>query len=241
MTFRIAIATVALTILSACSNNVTGQKGGRTDLKTTIDSVSYAIGHDYGSNLRSELIRSSMDSMSHAAMAAGFHDALDSVAGVDKEKLTATLNAFLIKKQQEVMAAEQKKGEANIKAGEAYLTENGKRPGVITTETGLQYEVLQEGTGPKPTIEDVVKVHYSGKTIDGNEFDSSYKRGAPTEYPVKDWIKGFTEVLQIMHVGSRYKVFVPSNLAYGAQSPTPAIPAYSTLVFEMELVEIVKK
>lgn len=241
MTFRITIATVALTILSACSNDVTGQKGGKTDLKTTIDSVSYAIGSNYGENLRAELLRSSMDSMNHVAMAKGFQDALDSAMGVDKEKLTATLNAFLIQKQQEVMAAEQKKGEENIKAGEAFLAENGRRPGVITTESGLQYEVLQGGTGPKPTIDDVVKVHYSGKTLDGNEFDSSYKRGAPTEYPVKEWIKGFTEVLQIMNVGSRYKVYIPSNLAYGAQSPTPAIPPYSTLTFEMELVEIVKK
>lgn len=241
MTFRIATATMALTILSACSNDVTGQKGGPTDLKTTVDSVSYAIGHDYGMNLRAQLLGSSMDSMSHEAMARGFQDALDSASGVDREKLTATLNAFLIKKQQEVMAAEQKKGEANIKAGEAFLTENGKRAGVITTESGMQYEVLQEGTGPQPTLEDVVKVHYTGKTIDGKEFESSYKAGAPAELPMKQWIKGFTEVLQIMHVGSRYKVYIPSNLAYGAQSPTPAIPPYSTLVFEMELVEIVKK
>lgn len=241
MTFRILTATVAITILSACSNDVTGQKGGKTPLKTSLDSISYGIGTQVGQNLKDNFRRSGMDSLNSVALAAGMRDALDSTMLFDSEKVNTMVQAYMIEMQKKVMAAEQLKGEANIKAGEAFLMENGKKPGVITTATGLQYEVLQEGPGPKPTPADNVKAHYRGTTLDGVEFDSSYKRGGPTELPMQQWIPGFLEVFQLMGVGSRYKVWVPSNLAYGAQSPTPEIPPYSTLVFELELVEIVKK
>ncbi|MEO8069531.1 MAG: FKBP-type peptidyl-prolyl cis-trans isomerase N-terminal domain-containing protein [Flavobacteriales bacterium] len=241
MTFRILAATLAATILSACSNDVTGQKGGKTPLKTPLDSVSYGIGTQVGENLKANFVRSGMDSLNNAALAAGLRDALDSTMIMSSEKVNTMVQAYMIEMQKKVMAAEQVKGEANIKAGEAFLAENGKRPGVITTSTGLQYEILQQGEGPKPLLTDEIKAHYKGTTIDGVEFESSYKRGQPTQLPVQQWIPGFMEIFQIMPVGSRYKVYVPSNLAYGAQSPGPEIPPYSTLLFELELVEIVKK
>ena len=244
MTFRIIIATVALTILSACSNDVTGQKGGKIDLETNLDSVSYGIGTQVGENLKGNFRQSGMDSLNNAALAAGLRDALDSTMRFNSEKVNTLVQAYMIAMQQKVMAMEQAKGEANIRAGEAFLSENGKKPGVITTQTGLQYEVLQQGTGPKPTLTDSVSVHYKGTLVDGTEFQSSYTYGQPVGFAVSGVngvIAGWTEVLQLMPVGSRYKVYIPSNLAWGAQSPDPKIPAYSTVIFEMELVKVMGK
>ena len=138
MTFRIIIATVALTILSACSNDVTGQKGGKIDLKTNLDSVSYGIGTQVGENLKGNFRQSGMDSLNNAALAAGLRDALDSTMRFNSEKVNTLVQAYMIAMQQKVMAMEQAKGEANIRAGEAFLSENGKKTGVITTQTGLQ-------------------------------------------------------------------------------------------------------
>lgn len=129
---------------------------------------------------------------------------------------------------------------ANKEAGEKFLTENKAKEGVKTTESGLQYEVVKEGTGAKPTASDVVKVHYSGKLIDGTEFDSSYERNEPATFGVGQVIPGWIEGLQLMTVGSKYKLYIPYNLGYGAQG-TSNIPPFSTLVFEVELLEIVKK
>lgn len=241
MTFRIISATVFLTILSACSNDVTGQKGGKTDLKTNLDSVSYGIGTQVGENLKDNFRKSGMDSLNNTALAAGLRDALDSTMRFNTEQVNKMVQAYMIAMQQKVMELEQKKGEANIMAGEAFLMENGKKPGMQTTATGVQYEVLQQGTGPKPTMQDTVKAHYRGTTIDGKEFQSSYKNGEPTLFALTGVIPGWTEILQLMPVGSRYKVYIPSNLAWGAQSPDPGIPPYSTVIFEMELVEIVGK
>ncbi len=129
---------------------------------------------------------------------------------------------------------------ANKEAGEKFLTENKAKEGIKTTESGLQYEVVKEGTGAKPTASDVVKVHYSGKLIDGTEFDSSYERNEPATFGVGQVIQGWIEGLQLMTVGSKYKLYIPYNLGYGAQG-TSNIPPFSTLVFEVELLEIVKK
>jgi FKBP-type peptidyl-prolyl cis-trans isomerase len=135
--------------------------------------------------------------------------------------------------QQEELAAK------NIEGGQAFLAENSKKDGVKQTESGLQYKVLTEGTGPKPKASDTVKVHYKGTLIFGTEFDSSYKRGEPAQFPLTGVIKGWTEGLQLMPVGSKYEFYIPADLAYGA-SPRPNIPANSTLIFEVELLEIVK-
>ncbi len=127
-----------------------------------------------------------------------------------------------------------------IAENEAFLTKNKTRPGVTTTPSGLQYEVVTMGTGPKPSLESTVKVNYTGKLIDGTEFDSSVKRNAPAQFPVSGVIPGWTEALQLMPVGSKFILYIPANLAYGERGAGEIIKPYSTLIFEVELLEIVK-
>jgi FKBP-type peptidyl-prolyl cis-trans isomerase FklB len=131
-----------------------------------------------------------------------------------------------------------KLNEESAKAGKTFLAENGKREGVVTTDSGLQYEVLTKADGAQPKATDVVTVHYEGKLTDGSVFDSSIQRGSPIDLPVNGVIPGWVEGLQLMHVGEKYKLYIPSELAYGEQSPTPAIPANAVLVFELELLSI---
>ncbi|MFM8437975.1 MAG: FKBP-type peptidyl-prolyl cis-trans isomerase, partial [Candidatus Kapaibacterium sp.] len=128
--------------------------------------------------------------------------------------------------------------EENKAKGAAFLAENAKKAGVTTTASGLQYRVITQGTGAKPLATDKVKVHYKGTLIDGSEFDSSYKRGEPIEFPLNGVIKGWTEGVQLMSVGSKYEFFIPSELAYGDREVGGVIPAGSTLVFEVELLGI---
>jgi len=125
-------------------------------------------------------------------------------------------------------------------AGEAFLAANAKQPGVLTTASGLQYKVLKSGTGASPKATDTVKVDYEGRLIDGTIFDSSIQRGQPATFPVNGVIPGWVEALQLMKVGDKWQLFVPAGLAYGAQSPGPTIPPNSTLIFQVELLDIVK-
>ena len=224
----------ALFLLTACTGQVAGQKGHQVDLKTTRDSVSYGIGTDIGHNMR----MSGLDSLNLEAVAMGMRDGIDSTEKMTSEKVRSVVQAYMLEAQKKVMAKQQAAGEVNLRKGEAWLTENGKRQGVTTTASGLQYEVVSNGNGPKPTMEDVVSVNYRGTLIDGKEFDSSFKRGQPAQLPVNRWIPGFQEVLQLMPVGSKWKVYIPSNLAYGAQGAGEDIPPYSVLVFDLELVQI---
>jgi FKBP-type peptidyl-prolyl cis-trans isomerase len=133
-----------------------------------------------------------------------------------------------------------KANEANVKMSEDYLVNNKKRKGVTTTTSGLQYEIMKaaDNPGPKPVATDKVKVHYVGTTVDGQEFDSSVRRGQPAEFPLGGVIKGWTEGLQYMNVGDKYKFVIPQNLAYGERSPSAKIKPFSTLIFEVELLEI---
>ncbi|HEY4967506.1 MAG TPA: FKBP-type peptidyl-prolyl cis-trans isomerase [Puia sp.] len=136
--------------------------------------------------------------------------------------------------------AKAEKAAAAKKQGEAFLAENKTKPGVVTTASGLQYLILKEGTGPKPAVTDKVKCDYEGKLIDGTIFDSSIKSGKPLEFAVNGVIKGWTEALQLMNTGSKWRLFIPSELAYGDQQMGPDIKPGSTLIFEVELIEIVK-
>jgi FKBP-type peptidyl-prolyl cis-trans isomerase len=128
----------------------------------------------------------------------------------------------------------------NRQAGEDFLAENGKKAGIITTASGLQYEVVAEGPGPKPAAEDTVRVHYEGKLIDGTVFDSSYLRGEPIEFPLGGVIPGWTEGLQLMNEGSTYNLFIPQDLGYGDRGAGEAIPPFSALIFKVELISIIK-
>jgi FKBP-type peptidyl-prolyl cis-trans isomerase len=137
----------------------------------------------------------------------------------------------------EVMA---KRAEENKARELAFLEENGKKPGVTITDSGLQYEVITEGTGSKPTAEDIVRVNYEGTLMDGTVFDSTYTRGEPAEFPLYGVIPGWTEGIQLMSEGSSYRFYIPSALAYGEQGAGSVIPPYSTLIFKVELLSIIK-
>lgn len=234
MIVRSLSAVVSITLLTACTQ---GQKGRNTEIKTSMDSVSYAIGADIGGNLK----RGKVDSLNVDLLAAGLADGLDSTLRLDEETLQGVMQAFMMKMQTRMKAEEAAKGEKSRLAGEEFLAENGKRTGVVTTPSGLQYEVITMGTGPKPQPTESVKVHYTGKLIDGTVFDSSVERGEPAVFGVTQVIPGWVEALQMMPVGSKWKVFIPSELAYGASgAPGGRIEPHSVLVFDMELLGIEK-
>ena len=193
-----------------------------------IDSVSYSLGVNIGENIKSQFPDIDLKN---------FELAIKDVLDAKKEpKITAAndqkvIQAFF-KKQQA------KASESNIEEGEKFLEDNKKRNNVITLESGLQYEILKSGEGPKPSLEDQVTTHYHGTLIDGTVFDSSVERGQPATFPVGGVIKGWTEALQLMSVGSKWKLFVPYNLAYGERGAGPQIGPYTTLIFEVELIKI---
>lgn len=234
MTVRIVSAALATTLLSACSQ---GQKEP-VALMTQIDSVSYAIGTDIGANFK----RSKLENVNIDALSMGLRDGIDSAALMDPEMARTVIQTYMMKLQEGKMAEEQAQGEANRVAGEQYLAENAKKAGVTTTPSGLQYEVITMGKGAKPLSTDQVKVHYTGKLIDGTTFQSSLETGEPVVYPVTGFVPGWVEALQLMPVGSKWKLTIPSDLAYGpAGGGGGLIPPNSTLVFELELLDIVKQ
>ncbi|WP_163322056.1 FKBP-type peptidyl-prolyl cis-trans isomerase [Draconibacterium mangrovi] len=215
------------------------QQGGpaAVKLETSADSVSYAIGVLVGANNKQQLETApGSEEMNLEAMAAAFRLAS---LGEEVEITEADANAIV---QQFFRDASERENQANLEEGNKFLEENGKREGVTTTESGLQYEVLTEGTGEKPGETDKVRVHYHGTLIDGTVFDSSVDRGEPVVFGVTQVIPGWTEALQLMPVGSKWKVYIPSNLAYGANPrPGGAIEPNMALIFEVELLEIVKE
>ena len=223
---------LAASILSSCG----GQSVSKRELKTELDSVSYAIGMDVARNVKTNV--SEIDS---ELFIQGYMNFLDSTNILIKEEnCQQVLSAYFQKKQAEKMKEKQAEGEKNKVANEKFLEDNKSKDGVKVTESGLQYLVMKEGTGEKPTAESKVKVHYHGTLIDGTVFDSSVDRGEPAEFGVNQVIKGWTEGLQLMSVGSKYKFFIPQDLAYGARQTGDKINPYSTLVFEVELLEVSK-
>jgi len=215
----------------ACSQN-TAQN---VDLKTFEDSVSYAIGADIARNFASQ----KMD-VNNDAFVNGFMDVADS----GEVKIDEAGALTILTKYQKVMTAKHE-SEANaaslinISKGQEFLAANKTKEGVIVTASGLQYKVITLGKGAKPLVTDKVKVHYKGTLIDGTKFDSSYDRGTPTEFPLANVIRGWTEGLQLMPVGSKFEFYIPGELAYGPRAPQTIGPN-QTLIFEVELLEIVK-
>lgn len=222
---------VATLVLASC-----GGKGvSKRTLKTELDSVSYAIGMDVAKNVKTNV--SEIDS---ELFIQGYMNYLDSTNILIKEENSQEiLSAYFQKKQAENMKKQQEEAEKGKGVGEKFLEENKTKSGVKVTDSGLQYIVLKEGSGPKPTPESTVKVHYHGTLIDGTVFDSSVDRGEPTTFGVSQVIPGWTEGLQLMTVGSKYKFFIPQELAYGARQAGEKIKPFSALVFEVELLEIV--
>ena len=210
-------------------------------LKTQKEKFSYALGMNTGKRMGESLKKQSVP-FDPAILVRGMKDGM---AGgktlLTDDEAQAVLNEMrteLSKKQQEKTQQEEA---ANKKDGEAFLAANKGKEGVVTLPSGLQYKILTAGTGPKPTTSDSVVCNYKGTLLNGTEFDSSYKRGEPATFPVTGVIKGWTEALQLMPVGSKWQLFVPSDLAYGERSPSPEIGPDSTLVFEVELLSIQDK
>jgi FKBP-type peptidyl-prolyl cis-trans isomerase len=208
----------------------------KTELKTDIDKVSYSIGLQVGFNFvrQNEALKKQNVQINIDAMMAGVKDAIAGKPELNTDQVRQILAAFEKDMTQKVQVMAQK----NTSDGEKFLADNKKKDGVKTTSSGLQYKVMTEGKGPQPKATDAVTVNYRGTLIDGTEFDSSYKRGQPATFPVNGVIKGWTEGLQLMKVGSKYQLFVPPSLAYGERQMGPDIGPNSTLIFEVELVGI---
>lgn len=202
-------------------------------LKSDVDSVSYAIGVSTGLGYKENLKTLPGAEANVDALIAGFVQAIkgDSTK-MNMEEAREYMQKYFVE-------ASAKEANKTKEEGEKFLADNKTKSGVITTESGLQYQVITEGTGAKPTAEDHVKVHYTGTLLDGTKFDSSIDRGEPAEFPVSQVIKGWTEGLQLMPVGSKYIFWIPSDLAYGDRGAGQMIKPNSTLKFEVELLEIV--
>ena len=193
-----------------------------------MDKLSYAAGMLIGRNL----LELGLTEVNGEEFTTGLQAVLRGEATeMTPEEASEKLNEF-IKQQEDV------KGEANKLEGQKFLEENAKKEGVVTTASGLQYQVIKEGTGKKPKATDTVRCHYRGTTIDGKEFDSSYKRNQPADFGLMQVIAGWTEGVQLMSEGATYRFFIPFNLAYGTRGAGAAIPPYATLIFDVELIKV---
>lgn len=205
-------------------------------LKTHQDTISYIIGRDIGNNMKTNDI-----SITPEIMLAGMKDG---ISGIDTVFSPEATDQIMMVFQQEMMAKKQKKesdeASAVKAAGAAFLAENKTKPGVVELPSGLQYKVITEGSGDKPTADDTVEVHYTGTLTDGTVFDSSVERGETIKFPLSNVIRGWTEGVQLMSPGAKYMFYIPSSLAYGDKGTGP-IPGGSVLIFEVELISIEKK
>jgi FKBP-type peptidyl-prolyl cis-trans isomerase len=216
-------------VLTSCNPSNSQQ----VTLKTQADSAAYAIGVDLGNNIKKNLPGApGGKELDQQIILKAFATIMKGDSGlITSSSAGALTQAYFVK-------AQSMEGVKNKEAGQKFLAENGKRSGVITTASGLQYEILKEGKGPKPVAENTVKVHYHGTTIDGVVFDSSVDRGEPVTFGLGQVIKGWTEALQLMPVGSKWKIFIPSELGYGEQAAGPKIKPNSVLIFDVELLGI---
>jgi len=204
------------------------------EMKNKMDSVAYGIGMNIGINLKQDSLMLNLD-----LVLAGLKDGL---YGEEALLTPQQVNDLMMSLQQELSEKQQQQTAAqagvNKKIGEDFLAQNKKKEGVSVTSSGLQYEVITPGTGKNPTETDMVKVHYTGTLIDGSKFDSSVDRGTPAEFPLNGVIKGWTEGLQLMKEGAKWKFYIPYELAYGENGRPPQIPPASVLIFEVELLEV---
>jgi FKBP-type peptidyl-prolyl cis-trans isomerase FklB len=211
-------------LIFSCNNVDTSN----SELSTQMDSLSYSLGVSVANNLKS----SGFETIESSAISAAFNDVFsENDVKISEEDANALIQDYF-------MELSQKKSQEATNKGQAFLDENATKEGVVTTASGLQYQVLTEGQGAKPAASDEVTVHYHGTLIDGTVFDSSVDRGQPATFPVGGVIQGWVEALQLMNVGSKYKLFIPSNLAYGERGAGGSIGPNETLIFEVELLSI---
>lgn len=206
-----------------------------TLFKTEQDKVSYIIGTQIAQSIKRQNVEVNFEPLTW-----GLKDALEGKPlKLTKEEIQKVYTAFQQRMRAKQAAERKKQAAENLTKGKAFLEANKTKEGVKVLPSGLQYKVIKEGTGETPTADDKVKTHYRGRLLDGTEFDSSYKRNKPAEFAVKGVIKGWTEALQLMKTGAKWELYIPADLAYGERG-RPSIPPNSVLIFEIELLEIVK-
>ena len=210
----------------------------KASLKTKEDKVSYTIGLDIGTNFKKMGVAINPD-----IFLKGINDSQseNNKLLMTKQEIQETMTNFRQEMRSKQMKRQKEQAQKNHKKGSAFLKENKSKQGIITRPSGLQYKIIEQGTGATPTADDIVVCHYRGTTIDKNEFDSSYKRNEPAEFEVQNVIKGWKEALQLMKIGAKWKLFIPSDLAYGERGAGQGIGPNETLIFDIELIDIKKK
>jgi FKBP-type peptidyl-prolyl cis-trans isomerase FkpA len=238
----ITVLIVSVLALSACQPPpIDPMKVEILALDTELQKQSYAMGASVGQIIQGKIANQKEVGVEYEQnlLVKGFIAALQDQSQLEKSEIQSIIRSVETLVREKKVELKALMGDKNKVQGVEFLTNNAKRAGIIVTDSGLQYEVLQNGEGSKPKVTDTVKVNYLGTLLDGTEFDSSYSRNKPASFPLNRVIKGWTEGVQLMNSGSKYKFYVPSDLAYGARS-TGKITSYSTLIFEVELLEIIK-
>ena len=229
--FLVILAVTGLSVSAQQKSKPKSPAAPQPALKTSLDSLSYALGLSLAAFYKEQGIKT----VNTVLVSKAINDALKGGKTLlNEEQMNTSISSYLQKVKTEKSAVAKK-------AGQTFLAGNKSKTGVVTLPSGMQYLVIKAGNGPKPTANDTVRCHYTGTLIDGTVFDSSVERGEPAEFPVGGVIKGWVEALQLMPVGSKWKLFIPSELAYGDNQAGPTIAPGSTLVFDVELLEIVKK
>lgn len=216
--------------------NVESKNFSASKFKSALDSVSYAVGVLVANNFKSQNVTLDVDMVAKGFAAASQGGKLQ----LTEAECQSIMNGFMLKNQERQSAETAKQFLPNKELGEKFLAVNKKKDSVMVTASGLQYKIMKLGTGPKPLATNTVKTHYHGTLIDGTVFDSSVQRGEPVSFPVSGVIPGWIEALQLMPVGSKFKLYIPQELAYGIRGGGQAIKPYSALIFEVELLEIEK-
>ncbi len=236
------VIALSLVAVFGCQQEAKKEENKAPVLETEIQKQAYGLGASIGMYMERNLAEQEKlgVTLDKKLITQGFLDSLDGKAVLQQDEiqtLLTSLDATMKQKQQEKIA---KQAEDNLAEGQKFLAENAKKEGVTVTESGLQYEILKAGEGEKPKATDTVKVHYKGTFLNGETFDSSYDRNQPAVFPLNRVIKGWTEGVQLMPVGSKFKFTIPSDLAYGPVGSPPRIPGNAVLQFEVELLEIEK-